>query len=75
MRDDATVFVVDDDASVRNALKWLIESIHINVQTYDSASNFLDEFEPDRAGCIVLECSHAGDQWAGTSRPARGEND
>ena len=31
MRDDATVFLVDDDASVRDVLKWLIESIDIKV--------------------------------------------
>jgi FixJ family two-component response regulator len=60
MRDDATVFLVDDDASVRDALKWLIESIDIKVQMHDSAANFLDEFEPDRAGCLVLDVRMPG---------------
>ena len=60
MRDDATVFLVDDDASVRDALKWLIESIDIKVQTHDSAASFLDEFEPDCAGCLVLDVRMPG---------------
>lgn len=60
MNNCATVFVVDDDKAVRDSLRWLIESIGVNVETYDSASGFLDQFDPLRPGCLVLDVRMPG---------------
>ena len=49
------VHVVDDDASLRNALESLFRSVGIEVRTYGSAREFLDAKRPDRPGCLVLD--------------------
>ena len=51
---DATVHVVDDDATLRRSLKFLIESMGWRVQTFDSAENFLQS-QPEPPGCLVLD--------------------
>ncbi|HEC06267.1 MAG TPA: DNA-binding response regulator, partial [Thiolapillus brandeum] len=39
-----TVFVVDDDEAMRSSLQWLIESVGLSVECYDSAEAFLDAY-------------------------------
>jgi len=56
----ATVFVVDDDDAVRTALRLLIKSVGLPVETYPSAQEFLDAFDGDRAGCLVLDIRMPG---------------
>jgi len=51
----ATVFVVDDNAGVRNSLRALLESAGLAVQTYASAEEFLAAYDPERPGCLVLD--------------------
>lgn len=51
----ATVYVIDDDADVRESLQWLLESIELNVKAFDSAISFLAECPPDAVGCIVMD--------------------
>lgn len=58
--EEPTVFVVDDEASVRNSLQWLLESIRLKVETFDSAEAFLSRILQDRAGCIVLDVRMPG---------------
>lgn len=55
-----TVFVVDDDAAVCRALERLLESVGLNVTTYASAQEFLDEFDPSAPGCLVLDVRMPG---------------
>jgi len=55
-----TIFVVDDDQAMRNSLKWLIESIGMRVKTYGSADEFLSEYFPGRAGCLLLDIRMPG---------------
>ena len=55
MKNNATVFVVDDEVEVRESLRWLIESIDLNVKTFASAEEFLASYNPDRPGCAVLD--------------------
>jgi len=50
-----TVFVVDDDAAVRDSIAELVESIGLHAEVYASASAFLDAFQPERRGCLVLD--------------------
>lgn len=52
---NATVFVVDDDASVRRSLSRLLEAASYRVQTFASASEFLDASPEDNPSCIVLD--------------------
>ena len=51
----ATVFVVDDDEAVRTSLRLLLKSVGLPVETFASAQEFLDQFDPDRSGCLVLD--------------------
>jgi FixJ family two-component response regulator len=52
---EATVFVVDDDTSVRTALKRLIKSLGFKVETFDSAQAFLKHGPHDGPACLVLD--------------------
>ncbi|MFO0336565.1 MAG: response regulator FixJ [Pseudomonadota bacterium] len=56
----ATVFVVDDDDAVRTSLRLLLKSVGLPVETHASAQEFLDAFDPDRAGCLVLDIRMPG---------------
>lgn len=57
---EQTVFVVDDDAAVRDSIQELVESVGLQAEGYDSALAFLDAFEPRRPGCLVLDVRMAG---------------
>jgi len=50
-----TVFIVDDDTAVRDALKFLMRSVGRPVETFGSATEFLDAYRDDRPGCLVLD--------------------
>ncbi|MEX3773107.1 response regulator transcription factor [Pseudomonas sp. MYb118] len=50
-----TVFVVDDDASMRNALSNLLRSAGIQVETFASTTEFQDRPKGDNASCLVLD--------------------
>ena len=50
-----TVFIVDDDEAVRDSITELLESVGLVAQAYDSAAAFLEGYEPDRSGCLVLD--------------------
>jgi FixJ family two-component response regulator len=49
------VFVVDDDASLREALKSLLRSVGLRVEVFGSAADFLKNKLPDAAACLVLD--------------------
>jgi FixJ family two-component response regulator len=52
---DAIVFVVDDDASVREALQRLIRSAGLRVEAFASAEEFLNRARPDAPSCLLLD--------------------
>ena len=52
---DAIVYVVDDDASVRDALSALIRSVGLSAETFASAEDFLRHRRPSGAACLVLD--------------------
>ena len=57
----SSVFLVDDDASVRRALARLIKSAGHSVQTFASAREFLDtQAGGDGAACLVLDVRMPG---------------
>jgi len=49
------VFVVDDDPSVRLSLKFLISTVGLQVESFDSADTFLHRKPPDAPSCLVLD--------------------
>ncbi len=55
-----TVFVVDDDAAVCDALGMLLRSAGMGVETFGSAASFLKVHRPDRAGCLLLDIRMPG---------------
>ena len=55
-----TIFVVDDDSAVRDALKLLLRSVGQAVETYGSGQEFVDAYNDDRAGCLVLDIRMPG---------------
>jgi FixJ family two-component response regulator len=52
---DSLVYVVDDDASVREEIQSLIRSVGLHVESYASAQEFLSSKRNDLPGCIVLD--------------------
>ena len=52
---DCVVLVVDDDASLREALSSLVRSAGLRVETYASAHEFLQTTRPNAASCLVLD--------------------
>jgi FixJ family two-component response regulator len=52
---DAMVFVVDDDAPMRESLKNLIRSVGLRVELFASAQEFLRSKRPDLPSCLVLD--------------------
>ncbi len=57
---DMTVFVVDDDAAVRDSLTLLIEQDGLTVQTFDSAEAFLAAWNPELRGCAIVDLRMPG---------------
>jgi FixJ family two-component response regulator len=53
--DRPVVYIVDDDLSVRDALRNLCRSIGLAVQTFATAREFLDSKHPEAPGCLVLD--------------------
>lgn len=60
MNPSATVFIVDDDPGILSSLEWLLESVRLSVETYDSAQRFLEACTPDRPGCLLLDLRMPG---------------
>jgi two-component system response regulator DctR len=61
---DATVFIVDDDAGVREALAWLLRSRHLLSESYAGAEEFeamlAGGFVPKQACCLLLDVRMPG---------------
>jgi two-component system response regulator DctR len=57
---EQTVFVVDDDAAVRDSIQELVGSVGLQTEGYASADAFLKDFRPQRPGCLVLDVRMAG---------------
>ncbi len=62
-RSDATVYIVDDDASVREALAWLLRSRRLLSESFDSAEALeqaLGQAEPAAPACLLLDVRMPG---------------
>ena len=52
---EPVVFVIDDDASVRDSLKNLLESVGLHAELFDSAHAFMNINPPDAPSCLILD--------------------
>ncbi len=57
---ESTVFVVDDDADLRESLGWLFESAGLRFKGYSTAQEFLTEYKFDEPGCLLLDVRMPG---------------
>lgn len=52
---DAIVYIVDDEFSIRDSLQLLLESSNFKVKSFESAIDFLESYDPNQAGCLILD--------------------
>ena len=60
MKPEPTLFVVDDEEGIRQLMYSVAELVQLNVEVYDSAEAFLDAYEFERPGCLVLDIQMPG---------------
>jgi len=60
MNDITQVFIVDDDAAVRDSLAMLLDAAGHDVAAFPCAKDFLDACAPDTLGCIILDVNMPG---------------
>jgi FixJ family two-component response regulator len=64
----ATVFIVDDDPSVRTSLSRLLQASGFSVEAYASAETFIARGPFDGVGCVILDLRMAGMSGADLQR-------
>jgi two-component system response regulator FixJ len=52
---DKAVFVVDDDAAVRQGLRFMLRTAGYSVEAFRSARSFLEDYDPRRGGSLLLD--------------------
>ena len=57
---EATVYVVDDDAGILKSMRWLLESARLPVKTFDSGAVFLECYDPNDPGCLIVDMRMPG---------------
>jgi len=60
IRNEPTVFVVDDDAAIRDAIRFLMRTAKLNVETFETAEEFLAQYRAAWPGCLVLDVRMPG---------------
>ena len=50
-----TIFIIDDSPDICGVLRHLFESVHFNVETYNSAQLFLEKYCRNKPGCIIID--------------------
>lgn len=60
MMSDSTVYVIDDDQAVRDSLGMLLRSMGIPSRLFDSAQAFLDAYDENWHGCVLLDIRMPG---------------
>jgi FixJ family two-component response regulator len=58
--DSSVVYVVDDDAAVRDSLQMLLNSVGLQSRLFASAAEFLDHHDPAQPGCLVADVRMPG---------------
>ena len=55
MNENQTIFIVDDEKSVRDSIKFLMESIGLQAKVFSSAQEYLQQFDADAPGCLITD--------------------
>jgi FixJ family two-component response regulator len=74
MHQEAIVYVVEDDSAARTAIRSLLDSVGLRVQTFGSAQEFLDYPRPDAPACLVLDVRLPGASGLDFQRELAGRN-
>ena len=57
---DPVVYVVDDEPDIRDAVRLLLRSVGLKVETFGLAQRFLDAYQPQQPGCLILDIRMPG---------------
>lgn len=57
---ERTVFIVDDNPAVRDAVRWLVQQVGLNAKIFSSAQEFLNSLNAETRGCLVLDIRMPG---------------
>ncbi len=60
MKNKETIFIIDDDKAVRRSLSLFLQSVGYEVETFESAEEYLESEKFDGAGCIILDVNMGG---------------
>ena len=57
---ERVVFIVDDNTAIRDSVRWLVQQVGLKPKTFNSAQEFLNSYNPDIRGCLVLDIRMPG---------------
>ena len=57
---DPIVYIIDDDQAMVESLSWIIESIGLKAKSYTKPQTFLEEYNPQQHGCMLLDIRMPG---------------
>ena len=60
MKQPTRVFIIDDDDAIRDSLRLMLETFEIDCQLFSSAEEFLETYDMQLSGCIVLDLNLPG---------------
>jgi len=60
MPSEPIVYIVDDDPGILKSMRWLLESAHLRVKTFNSGLVFLECYDADDPGCLILDMRMPG---------------
>ena len=55
-----TVFLVEDDAAIAQAIQWLLKTVNINCEWFQNAEDYLKIHDPNRKGCLLIDVRMPG---------------
>lgn len=60
MQHEGIIYIVDDDPATRESLQALLDSMGVEIRTYESAEDFLAAFDRERPGCLISDLRMIG---------------
>lgn len=74
MKSKANVFIVEDNADVQKATTAILTAHQYVVQCFSTAEAFLEEYEPDQVGCVIIDLQLPGMKGDELARQLHREN-
>lgn len=60
MEQQPTVYLIDDDPSLQDSMRYLLKSVGLPLKSFSNAQEFLDQYTPDLVGCLLLDVRMPG---------------